>query len=214
MSSEVDICNLALAHLGDEATVASINPPEGSVQAEYCARFYPFARNSLLEMHTWGFATRIKKLAQLTTARQGWSFSYARPSGTIKIISVVPDYAGDEAHADHAQPFSCESDDTGADIILTDQPDAMARYICLVTDTTKFSPLFVQALAWHLASMLAGPILKGEVGAAESKRCVNAMQAYLSQAMVSDANQRKTKPTHTPDWVRARGTCISGTWGR
>ena len=53
--------------------------------------------------------------------------------------------------------------------------------------------------------MLAGPLLKGDVGAAESKRCVSAMQAYLSQAMVSDANQRKTKPTHMPAWMRARG---------
>lgn len=51
MASEVDICNLALARLGDNATVASIDPPEGSAQAEHCARFYAIARDSLLEMH-------------------------------------------------------------------------------------------------------------------------------------------------------------------
>ena len=50
MASEVDICNLALGHLGDNATVASLNPPEGSVQAQHCARFYPIARDALLEM--------------------------------------------------------------------------------------------------------------------------------------------------------------------
>ena len=71
MASEVDICNLALAHLGDSATVASINPPEGSAQAEMCQRFYPIARDSLLEMHNWGFATRRKALAQLNnTSKQ------------------------------------------------------------------------------------------------------------------------------------------------
>ena len=57
MASEVDICNLALSHLGDTATIASLDPPEGSAQAEHCARFYPIARDSLLEMHAWGFAT-------------------------------------------------------------------------------------------------------------------------------------------------------------
>ena len=36
MASDVQICNIALAHLGDTATVASINPPEGSAQAEHC----------------------------------------------------------------------------------------------------------------------------------------------------------------------------------
>ena len=46
MASDVDVCNLALAHLGDEATVASISPPEGSAQAGHCARFYPMARDS------------------------------------------------------------------------------------------------------------------------------------------------------------------------
>lgn len=27
MASEIDICNLALAHLGDTATIASLSPP-------------------------------------------------------------------------------------------------------------------------------------------------------------------------------------------
>ena len=43
MATEVDICNLALAHLGDDATIATIKPPEGSAQAEKAARFYPIA---------------------------------------------------------------------------------------------------------------------------------------------------------------------------
>ena len=51
MASVVDICNQALSHLGDSATVASIDPPEGSAQAEHCARFYPAALAALLEMH-------------------------------------------------------------------------------------------------------------------------------------------------------------------
>ena len=59
MASEVDICNLALGHLGDNATVSSISPPEGSAQAEHCARFYPIARDALLEMHNWNFAMRL-----------------------------------------------------------------------------------------------------------------------------------------------------------
>ena len=63
MASEVEICNLALSHLGDTATVASSDPPEGSAQAEHCARFYPIARDALLEMQNWKFATRRATLA-------------------------------------------------------------------------------------------------------------------------------------------------------
>ena len=46
MASVADICNMALGHLGDSATVASIDPPEGSAQAEHCARFYPMVRDA------------------------------------------------------------------------------------------------------------------------------------------------------------------------
>lgn len=63
MASEVEISNLALSRIGDSATVSSINPPEGSAQAEHCQRFYPIARNSLLEMHAWSFCDRRIQLA-------------------------------------------------------------------------------------------------------------------------------------------------------
>ena len=56
MASVVDICNLALAHIGDDATVSSIDPPEGSAQAEHCKRFYAIARDTMLQMHNWNFA--------------------------------------------------------------------------------------------------------------------------------------------------------------
>lgn len=206
MASEVDICNLALACLGDEALVASIRPPEGSVQAQYCARFYPIARDALLEMHPWGFATRCGQLAALALSRPEWRFAYAQPADAIKIVAVLARDAVDiEAGINEAQPFGREIDSSGAGVILTNQAGARALYIASVKDTTTFSPLFVQALAWHLASMLVGPLLKGEAGAAESKRCVGVMQGYLSQAMVSDANQRKVEPAHLPTWMHARG---------
>ena len=89
MASEVDICNLALARLGDNATVASIDPPEGSAQAEHCARFYAIARDSLLEMHAWKFATRRVQLAKLTVPSWDWSFAYAEPTGALKLLGVL-----------------------------------------------------------------------------------------------------------------------------
>lgn len=217
MASAVDICNLALAHLGDEATVASINPPEGSAQAEHCARFYPLARDSLLELHEWGFATRTVQLAQLSGSRWGWQYAYAQPAGTIKLIGVIPPSAASSLDLKgKSQPYSRESDTNGGTIILTDQPNALARYIALVEDTTKFTPLFTQTLTWHLAAMLAGPVLKGDAGATAAQHCTGVMSAWLSQAKTSDANQRKVKQDHTPDWLQGRGVAINGPagWGR
>jgi hypothetical protein len=217
VATEVDLCNLALSHLGDNATIASINPPEGSAQAEHCARFYPFARDSLLEMHTWGFATKRIQLA-LLSANTGteWDFEYAVPNDAVNLIAVIDPTASDDysqtlenqavtAGGSYVpQAYSAEISDTGAQVILTDLENAELRYTSLVVDTGSFSPLFNMTLSWHLASLLAGPILKGEAGQQAESRCLKTMQYYLSQAVESDAGQRRINPAHKVAWVSGR----------
>lgn len=222
MASDVDICNLALGHLGDRATIASIDPPEGSAQAEHCARFYPIARDSLLEMHTWGFATRRVVLAELGSGWPEWQHSYAQPSDALNILAVLPPDADDDYSTQATvwglnsgvptsaggryvpQPFSCEIDPIGEPVIYTDQEQAVLRYTARVTDPTQFSPTFVMTLSWHLAGLLAGPILKGDVGAAEAKRCAAATELWLMKARESDANQRRVNPQHNVSWMAGR----------
>lgn len=201
MASVVDICNLALARLGDDATVASIDPPEGSAQAEHCWRFYPIARDSLLEMHDWKFATRRALLAELTVESFNWAFAYAEPAELIRLISVLPTTASSD---DESAQFDAEAGADGEPVIYTDVANATLRYTARVTDTTKFSPLFTDALAWLLASHIAGPVLKGDAGAAAAKASYQNFRMVLALATVSDANQRKVKPTHKPDWIAAR----------
>ncbi len=202
MASVVDIANLALAHLGDDANVASINPPEGSAQAEHCARFYPVARDALLEMHDWTFATRRATLKALNKDTFNWDYAYAYPSGALRILTVLPAEASPE---DDGEEFETDTDTDGTALIRSNLDDASVRYTISVSDTTKFPPLFTSALTWLLASYLAGPVVKGDAGRAEAKRCMMMFQAFLAQARISDANQRKKTPTHTPEWIELRG---------
>lgn len=226
MASAVDICNLALGHLGDNATVASIDPPEGSAQAEHCARFYPIARDSLLEMHFWNFCMRRVTLAALEATWPEWKYAYAVPSDALNLIAIMPPDANDDyatrfvptdtpqfahnispviaAGRYSPQPFAVEVKDDGQSVIYTNQESAMLRYTAYVRDTTKFSPLFTMALSWHLASMLAGPVIKGDAGAAEAKRCTQMAMGYISQAEVSDANQRRNTMEHIVPWTAGR----------
>jgi hypothetical protein len=87
---------------------------------------------------------------------------------------------------------------------LTNQKQAVIRYHAKITDPTKFSPLFTITLSWHLASMLAGPVIKGDQGAAEAKRCITLMNLYLGKAMEADSNARKIKPEHIVSWIAGR----------
>lgn len=203
MASAVDICNLALSHLGDEATVASIDPPEQSAQAEHCARFYPMARDAMLDMHHWSFATTRKALNKLTDAPTfGWSFAYVLPSNALNIIGIFATGAADDFSP---QPFEVEALPDGTSVIYSNTDDAICRYTMHVTDPTKFQPAFVDALSWLLASMLAGPILKGDAGAGATKQARQYFdRVALPAATVSDAAQRRVQPTHVPAWMSGR----------
>lgn len=224
MASEVDISNIALAHLGDTATVASLYPPEGSAQAEHCARFYPIARDTLLEMHQWSFCTKRVTLPLLNVTMPTWRYVYQLPNDVINVMAVIPydtndDYSNNMSYPSQygynpeiipaagtyvPQNFSIETLANGIQVICTNQEDAVLRYTAKITDTSKFSPLFTMSLTWLLASMLAGPILKGEMGAAEGKRCYQMFQGHFTEATQSDAVQRQIKPMHVVSWMTGR----------
>lgn len=224
MASEVDISNIALAHLGDTATVASLYPPEGSAQAEHCARFYPIARDTLLEMHQWSFCTKRVTLPLLNVTMPTWRYVYQLPNDVISVMAVIPYDANDDYSNNMSYPsqygynpeiipaagtyvpqnFSIETLANGIQVICTNQEDAVLRYTAKITDTSKFSPLFTMSLTWLLASMLAGPIIKGEMGAAEGKRCYQMFQGHFTEATQSDAVQRQIKPMHVVSWMTGR----------
>lgn len=218
MASVVDICNQALSHLGDSATVASLDPPEGSAQAEHCSRFYPLALATLLEMRAWAFATQRATLAAVANPSSTWAYAYAAPSNAVNMIAILaPDASDDYSAAPQTsvydnmvggaytpQDFSPETDSAGNDIILTNQVNAVLRYTVLVNDATKFSPLFVEALTWLLASKLAGPVLKGEAGMQAAQACTKTFVYWMNQASDSDASQRRATPRHQVGWVNAR----------
>ena len=222
MATEVDICNLALAHLGDDATLASLSPPEGSAQADKAARFYPIARNNLLEMHTWNFAAKRGILALTTNTLDQWDYAYVAPADMMNPVAVISpssqnDYATRMSAGDTpggitsnyaptivAGQYTPQQFAVEGTYIYTNQENAMLRYQAYVTDPSIFSPLFVTTLSWHLASMLAGPIIKGDQGMAEAKRSTQMMQGYLTQAKQSDNLHRDITVEHIVPWTAGR----------
>lgn len=217
--TDVDICNLALSYLGDSATVTSIAPPEGSAQAQHCARFYPMALALMLESHEWIFITRRVSLALLTTPyNYQWLYAYALPATANSILTIIPldeyygctgwSYVWDEylfeCEREKWRDFQIELDGNGRQVILSNVEDAIARFTSSQVDMSMVSALFTDALAWKLASMLAGPLIKGETGAAESARCLKMFGILEAQAEAQDANQRHGAPKPKPVWMRDR----------
>lgn len=189
MASDVDLCNLALAHLGDEAEVIAINPPDGTAQAAQCGRFYPLARDALLEMHPWTFATTRVSLASLVdVSLPEWAYAYPLPAKCLKPLAVLPpDVVDDTA----TYEYIIESNDAGTRILYTNVESATLRYIQRIEDVTKFPHSFATALARLLASYLAGPIIKGTTGMQVSQAQLKIFTYELGVARTSDANVGK-----------------------
>jgi len=217
--SDIDICNMALSFIGDQARITSINPPDASVQAELCSKFYPMALRSTLEMHNWAFATRRTELTLVDvdhieehsthTHEWGthcdcaeWEYFYELPRHFLKAVAVLPANSMDDYL--QSQDFSVQLDSLGVPRLYTDCEEAVLIYTEYSVETHLFPPLFQMAVAWHLASMLAGAILKGDAGANESKRCIQMSSMYAAKATSSDSSVRRVHPEHQASWITAR----------
>jgi len=179
MASEVVICNLALSHLGNRARVASISPPDGSVEADYCARFYGHARDEMLEMADWAFArTRVALALAPANISDVWTYAYQLPSDCVLPRRIITS-SGTDNETD-SERFFQESD-----LLYTHKEGAVLAYTRAITDPTKFKPSFVTALSYLIAAYLAGPLIKNAEGA---KAAVDLRAAAQKAALNSSAN--------------------------
>ena len=209
MASVVQICKMALSHIGSDATISSINPPDGSVEAGYCATFYDLARTELLEPGNWSFSLKRATLAEVTNESTTWAYAYAKPSDCLRPLRVLG--TGSWLTTFTEDLYTALDDGNSANftvegqVIYTNDPEAVLVYVQDVTDTGKFSASFTSALSFNLASYLAGPILKGSDGAklgdAMRQRAFNA--AALSAAASANASSESAQPCADIERVRA-----------
>lgn len=183
MAAAVDICNKALAYLGDRATVTSIDPPEGgSPQSDHCARFYPIALGQILRAYTWTFATVRKAVAKLADAPLGFRNAYALPSDCAQLHS---------AHDEGGRRIrSCRIMRIDKDMaICSDTPVAWIEYTTTEVDAQGFPSDFADALAHLLASKLAGAMITGSSGAQMAEEHLKIYLTLLKDCMQRDAKQ-------------------------
>lgn len=217
----VALCNLALSYIGDTANVSSIDPEDGSAQSTHCARFFDIARDAVLEMGQWQFASTRLAPTATTSEWPQWPYAYLMPSDCLKVFAVLPpEVADDNVQLPVFQPgfhdprmigqlkgepvlldFIEEIGPDGTKILYTKVENAVVRYVRRVTDARRYSASFKTALAWKLASMLTGPLGKSEDSAL---RCLAMLERDLPKAEVVDSTQRRVSAPHVAPWHRGR----------
>lgn len=198
MASAVDIANAALSHLGADAVVTSLSPPDGSVEAGHCARFLPIARQTAIASHSWSFARKRVALALLTNDSDQWGYKYQVPSDCLRPRKIL---AADELDAPERNGALFERE---ADALYTNEADAVLIYTRDVTDTTKYPADFVSGLGMLLAGYLAGPIIKGRESVSIGNSWTQAGTNALRSAAALDASAARESGAYTPPALAAR----------
>lgn len=209
MATAVQICNMALSHIGSEARVSSISPPDGSVEAGHCATFYDQARTEMIEPGNWAFALKRQELAQLTNTSKAWAYAYAKPADCQRPLRIlrpsvaVTVFTQDLQRYPHVDDRDSAEFDLQGEVIYSNQPNAVLVYAQDVIDTTKFPASFTSALSYLLAAYLAGPIIKGSEGVRIGDAMRQRAQAMADLSAASSANASSTEYTATQPSILA-----------
>lgn len=195
MSSDAEICNLALAGIGIGQEISALS--ESSQEAVKCDLFFATCRERILVDFDWPFARQYYTLGLVEEdPNTDWSYSYRYPAACLRARSIVGATRKDTSRI----PFSLGSDDSGK-LIYTDEPEAVLRVTVAITNAELFDPLFVSAFAWLLGSKIAPGLAR------DSKIAAEAYRMYLADIASARADaQNEGGQDEAPDAesIRAR----------
>lgn len=214
MTSEVEICNIALSN----ARAGSINSlDESSLQAQQCKLKYELLRDRALADGAWIFNHKIQPLALLTTEIVNWRLSYAYPPTCLKIRRMVPAWEevnhdsdllistpvhGREGTGRHKIPYEVFNVE-GVKVIGANEDDLRISFSAKITDPNLFSPDFTLALSYLIAAEIAMPLVGVAKGRAIRGDSYEIYNAYLASAASNDDNDGYI-PAQESDFVNVR----------
>lgn len=146
MASEATICNQALQLTKNGKVITGLD--QGTKEANACEEVYEDLRDYLLELHTWNFSVKRKKLGQLAASEApafNWDHAYEMPSDFLRAVGVY-----DNSEGRGSIPYAIENG-----TFVSDADELYLVYVARIVDPNLMSAGFRQCLAVLLASRLA-----------------------------------------------------------
>lgn len=196
------VCNIALANVGNARIINSLE--ENTLEARMCKVHYAPTRDELLEVFPWRFAAKRATLAALSgQERSGWTYTYQLPTDCIAPRRIYP--GARSVNPDEEVPFEIETVSAGATVsglcLLTDKEEAELLYTAECPAVVLWTPLFVQAVAWHLSMKLALVVpVKPELASGLERKAAVA----LARAKEAQMNARQRDPAPLSEYTLRR----------
>lgn len=191
----VDLCNRALAYVGESPYITSIAPPDDTKPAKLCARFFWQAFNEVAQGHEWAWSTTRAALVEVADGgNETWRYCYEIPAGMLRCIEVMPKggYDGFRDQSGDRTRYRIERDAGGIQRIYSNLSDAWIRYSVYVTDPNLLDPWAQEAVALNLAAKLVAAITQGGEGRRNMVDYLQLANAHIARAKANDGNQRVT----------------------
>lgn len=145
MATKTDICNQALAHIGQDP-IAIIT--ENTETAKKCARAYPLVLDEVLAAHPWNFALDTEALAVISDKTiHGWQYVYQKPARCLFAYKVFPAGYPEARERDKFRVMGAA--------IASNVEGAWVEGVYRCLDISLYTPHFIAALSFALASRLA-----------------------------------------------------------
>lgn len=222
MSTKTDLCNIALANLGETIQIADIDTDK-SASAKKCRQFLDLTIRGALSDFPWTFARGVVDLAILSDQESElYEYIYAYPNDCLEPRSIVipnspiglyyryyPYFFNGASGIETAPPEFLRpnfekglSADGKSRTIMTNYESAKLLYTKDVQDELQLWPTaFFEAVAWRLSAYLAMPVAQSP-SLAESARAQYNM--LISIAAAQDERGQNAPNTPLPESVTSR----------
>jgi len=202
MTSQVEICNMALSHLGVGKAIANLTT-EKSQEAAACNLFFDTVRDAVLGDFAWPFATKfvtLELIEEFTDSTAEWGFSYRYPVDCIKFRRILSGSRNDSRQT--RVPFRLVEDESGT-LIYTDKEDAEGEYTVRQEDYSRFSADFTLAMSVRLAINIAPRLTKGDPFKIKKDLMVQ-YQGEITPAEASATNEEQPEERPESEFISSR----------
>ncbi len=162
MYTALQVCNLALAKVGNEASQITSLPAtessEFSKEANLCNKFYKVALAEVLRAHPWNCAKRRAALVlKSTTPTFGFSYQFNLPADCLKPLEVSPEQREWRSLRLNTEWF------IEGRCVLSNFDQLYMLYVSTMDDLSNADPLFISALYTNLAIKLCYPLTENRL---------------------------------------------------